>query len=214
MRILLVSVNSSSVPSTRRAEPRKRPRQERSRATFDRIVEAAARIFDERGYHSTTTNHVAEAAEVSVGSLYQYFPNKDALLVAIAERELDQAEAALAAGAAELRRSASDPATVFGALVAAAVDLNRGDHLHRVLRNAPRTAALDERLGRFIAGLRAEVEWHLLAFGLTPDLAARRAAVLVTAVDACVHELSSDDDAEVADLTDELVRWCLAMVPQ
>ena len=71
------------------AEPRKRPRQRRSTETVARMLDAAARIYDERGYRATTTNNVAEEAGVSIGSLYQYFPNKDALLVALADRHLD-----------------------------------------------------------------------------------------------------------------------------
>jgi AcrR family transcriptional regulator len=65
------------------AKPRKKPRQERSLATYDAILEAATRIFGERGYAGATTNDIAELAGVSIGSLYQYFPNKDALIGAL-----------------------------------------------------------------------------------------------------------------------------------
>ena len=74
----------------------------------DRILEAAARIFAEQGYHGTTTNHVAEAAEVSVGTVYQYFPNKDALLVGLAEQHVAEAIEGLTAVAARLRVAAPD----------------------------------------------------------------------------------------------------------
>lgn len=66
--------------------PRKSPRQARSQATVKAILDAAARVLVERGYASTTTNLVAERAGVSVGSLYQYFPNKEALIVALHQR--------------------------------------------------------------------------------------------------------------------------------
>jgi AcrR family transcriptional regulator len=62
------------------AKPRKKPRQERSLLTYDAILEAATRIFGERGYAGATTNEIAALAGVSIGSLYQYFPNKDALI--------------------------------------------------------------------------------------------------------------------------------------
>ena len=65
---------------------RKTPRQRRSRETVDVILTAAARIFSEYGWRAATTNRVAEAAGVSVGSLYQYFPGKLALLAALKER--------------------------------------------------------------------------------------------------------------------------------
>lgn len=69
---------------------RRRPVQERSRQTVERILAAAAQVFGERGY-AATTNHVADAAGLSIGSLYQYFPDKDALLVALHERHLNAA---------------------------------------------------------------------------------------------------------------------------
>jgi len=79
-------------------EPRKRPEQPRSQATFDTIVEGAARILEERGFEGYNTNAIAERAGVSVGSIYQYFPDKDAITAAVIRREaaqlLDHARAA------------------------------------------------------------------------------------------------------------------------
>ena len=68
--------------------PRKRPRQQRSQATWAAILDAATQLFQRLGYAGTTTNRVAELAGVSIGSLYQYFPDKDALLLALAERHI------------------------------------------------------------------------------------------------------------------------------
>ena len=68
-------------------EPRKRPLQARGMATWDAIIEAAAQILEVNGLHGFNTNAVAERAGVSIGSLYQYFPNKDALMVGLIERE-------------------------------------------------------------------------------------------------------------------------------
>lgn len=68
-------------------KPRKRPGQERSAATVAVIVEAAARVLERNGFEGFNTNAIAERAGVSIGSLYQYFPGKDALLSAIIERE-------------------------------------------------------------------------------------------------------------------------------
>lgn len=67
--------------------PRKRPRQARSVATFEAILEAAARILESLGFAGFNTNAVAELAGVSIGSLYQYFPSKNALIVELIRRE-------------------------------------------------------------------------------------------------------------------------------
>jgi AcrR family transcriptional regulator len=67
------------------ATVRKHPKQERSQATVEAILTATTRILTEQGYAQFTTNRVAELAGVSVGSLYQYFPNKEALIVALME---------------------------------------------------------------------------------------------------------------------------------
>jgi AcrR family transcriptional regulator len=68
-------------------DKRKRPLQRRSIATVDAIVEAAARILETRGHEGFSTNAVAERAGISIGSLYQYFPNKAAIVRALIERE-------------------------------------------------------------------------------------------------------------------------------
>lgn len=71
-------------------QARRTPRQARSRHTVECILAAAAHVFARRGYANTTTNHVAMRAGVSIGSLYQYFPSKDALLLALAERHIER----------------------------------------------------------------------------------------------------------------------------
>ena len=63
--------------------PRKQPSQRRSRETVGIILEAAARILEKDGLAGFNTNAVAERAGVSIGSIYQYFPNKDALILAL-----------------------------------------------------------------------------------------------------------------------------------
>lgn len=70
-------------------EPRKEPSQARSRALVEALVEATARVLASEGAEGLTTNRVAEVAGVSIGSLYQYFPNKSSLVAAVIERELE-----------------------------------------------------------------------------------------------------------------------------
>src|SRR6202020_3583519 len=69
-----------------RTNPRKNASQERSRLTVDALLEATARILVKEGFDKASTNRIAEVAGVSVGSLYQYFPGKEALVVAVIER--------------------------------------------------------------------------------------------------------------------------------
>ena len=66
-----------------RVKVRKSPRQERSKVMVEAILEAASQVFAELGYARATTNKIAERAGVSVGSLYQYFPNKDSLMASL-----------------------------------------------------------------------------------------------------------------------------------
>ncbi len=69
-------------------KPRRKPTQERARATWDAIVEACAQVLRDDGPSALSTNRIAKVAGVSIGSLYQYFPNKEAVLIALADREV------------------------------------------------------------------------------------------------------------------------------
>ena len=66
--------------------PRKSASQERSRSTVDALLEATTRILIKEGYDRASTNRIAEVAGVSIGSLYQYFPSKEALVAAVVDR--------------------------------------------------------------------------------------------------------------------------------
>lgn len=120
---------------------RRAPQQTRSRATVDAILDAAAAVLRTHGYDDTTTNRVAEKAGVSVGSLYQYFPNKQALVTALIERHdratwtvfTEHATAAIGRPFAE-----AVPAIIDALFAAHLVDPD----LHRVLHEQiPRTGA-------------------------------------------------------------------------
>ena len=70
--------------------PRKRPNQSRSRALVDAVAQACLRILDEEGDEALTVARIAEVSGAAVGSIYQYFPNKDAIVAMLYERVLDQ----------------------------------------------------------------------------------------------------------------------------
>mgnify|MGYP000340710702 CR=1 FL=1 len=72
------------------AHPRRSPRQERSRLMVSRILDAGRTVLIKHGYDGTTTNLIAKEADISPGSLYQYFPNKDVIIAAIVDDYTDQ----------------------------------------------------------------------------------------------------------------------------
>jgi AcrR family transcriptional regulator len=69
-------------------KPKKLPKQARSKASFDAIIEAAAQLLAAAPYDALTTNHIAERAGVSIGTLYEFFPNKEAVIAVLAERRM------------------------------------------------------------------------------------------------------------------------------
>lgn len=79
--------------------PRKQPTQERARRTYQSILEAGARILERHGYEALTTNHVADLAGVGIASLYEYFPNKHALVAETVRHVLEELLADLARSA-------------------------------------------------------------------------------------------------------------------
>src|SRR5678816_2616402 len=66
---------------------RRTPMQARGQATFDRILDATAQLLEKVGTDALTTNLIAKAADVNVATLYQYFPNKQAVLLSLFERQ-------------------------------------------------------------------------------------------------------------------------------
>src|SRR4051812_1488777 len=76
------------MPRKPRVSPRKAPTQQRARETVEVILEATARILVAEGYDRASTNRIAQAAGVSIGSLYQYFPSKEALVAALVEEHV------------------------------------------------------------------------------------------------------------------------------
>jgi AcrR family transcriptional regulator len=104
------------------AKPRKLPRQERARVTVEAILDAATRIFAERGYAGTTTNDVATTAGISIGSLYQYYPNKDAIIADLQARHVIQVRDAVVAAITSTQTASLDDA--IRAIVRAEMDVH------------------------------------------------------------------------------------------
>lgn len=82
--------------TARSAGLRNTPRQKRSEDRISQILDAADRVVERMGYDATTTNHVAAEAQISVGTVYRWFPDKDALTTAMAERHTQRLAEAIA----------------------------------------------------------------------------------------------------------------------
>jgi AcrR family transcriptional regulator len=186
--------------------PRKEASQERSRATVDALVEATARILVREGFDKASTNRIAEVAGVSVGSLYQYFPSKEALVAAVIERHR---QAIMQVVRGELAEAANQPMEQgVRTLVAVAVKAHRVDpKLHRVLaEQIPRVGRLEkaETFNREnYAIFRAYLESHrdeIRAADL--ELAA---FICVTAIEAVTHNAVLDHKMVSEEAMDALI---------
>lgn len=123
---------------------RKIATQDRSRATVDALIEATARILVREGFDKASTNRIAELAGVSVGSLYQYFPSKEALVAAVIERHQQDIMQAVRG---ELAEVFTEPVEIaVRKVVALAVKGHRvNPRLHRVLaEQIPRVGKLED----------------------------------------------------------------------
>ena len=127
-----------------RINPRKSALQKRSRATVNALLEATARILVREGFDKASTNRIAEVAGVSVGSLYQYFPSKEALVAALIDRHDQEVMRAVQDELAEAVNLPMEQAV--RKLVAVAVKAHRIDpKLHRVLaEQIPRVGRLEK----------------------------------------------------------------------
>lgn len=179
------------MPTTQRVRtaPRKKAIQPRARATVDAILEATARVLVREGYDHASTNRIAEAAGVSIGSLYQYFPSKEALVAALMERHVEEMAGVLER---ETTRVLDAP---FPSAIEHVVEAMLAAHavnpkLHKVfVEQVPRVGRLQKirdieegalRLARgFLEHRRAE-----LRAGLDLDLAS---FIVVATVEALTH---------------------------
>jgi AcrR family transcriptional regulator len=124
--------------------PRKRASQERSRATVDALIEATAQLLVREGFDKASTNRIAEEAGVSVGSLYQYYPSKEALVAAVIDRHNQELMQVVCGALADVR--ALPLGQAVRKLVVVAIEAHRIDpRLHRVLaEQIPRTGRLEK----------------------------------------------------------------------
>jgi len=136
--------------------PRKLPTQERARRTYRAILEAGARILERQGYEALTTNHVADLAGVGIASLYEYFPNKHALVAEIVRFVLDELLADLAGvGIASLYEYFPNKHALVAEIVRFVLDELLADlgASTRLVATAPPDAAMKAWLGSMYAAV-------------------------------------------------------------
>ena len=194
-------------PADRRLEPRRKPSQVRAELTRERILTAAAHVFGEHGYAAGTTNRIAERAGISIGSLYQYFPNKDAILAELLLRHLDDGAAVTAKIQAGRLPGPIDE--VFRVFVRGAIEshLDEPRLLRVLLEQAPRSQHLLEKMERLkqslVTYLRELLDGHPEVRVTDTETAAR---LIVTTVELVVHQLVADHEpVDVERLEDEMV---------
>ena len=197
--------------------PRKSASQERSRLTVDAIVEATARILVKEGYDRASTNKIAAAAGVSIGSLYQYFPSKEALVAAVIERHSQEVLEVMRKALVKVAgRPIEEAAREF---VSVGIEGHRvNPKLHRVLaEQIPRIGPL-ESVEAIDRGAHALIRGYLDAHRdeIDVDDLDVAAFICVTTVEALTHaavlhrpDILSDGKAEkfVDEITDLVVRY-------
>jgi AcrR family transcriptional regulator len=106
-------------------EVRRQPRQRRARQTVEAVLDAVVRIVKREGAQAVTTNRVSEVAGVSIGSLYQYFPDKQAIFVALHRRHIEEIDRLI--NATLVRHAESPLGTLIRALIDTMVDAHTTD---------------------------------------------------------------------------------------
>lgn len=136
--------------------PRKKPRQARSAVTVEAIFDATIQVLMSDGASRLTTTRVAERAGVSVGTMYQYFPNKQALLYAVLQRHLGIIADAVEAACRQLHGqplAAIADGLADAYLAAVRIEASRALYLASSERDVPDVA--DEMSRRIHAALRS-----------------------------------------------------------
>jgi len=202
-----------AIPTT---SPRRRPRQARAQATVDAIIKATARVLVEEGYDHASTNRIAHAAGVSIGSLYQYFPSKEALVSALVEHHQQHMRDALErALSPEAPPSLEERARLLvrGMIAAYRVD----PQLHHVLcQEVPKVGELKKVYG-FEQQLADACRRELFSVPerLRPHDADRAVFMLVNAIPSVIRAsiqadpMGQSDDRLADELTDMMVRYLI-----
>ncbi len=198
----------------RRLAPRKLPKQARSQTTVEAILQAAAQVFECHGYAAGTTNRIATRAGVSIGTLYQYFPNKDAILVALAHQHLAEGAAAVQPFLQRLSAGARFDDVLPG-IVEAMVALHAtAPGLHRVLFEETKLPQSFREEVEELEDQLVELAAHALAADphTAPGNPRLLARIAISAIEGLTHRLvlRPPPDLTPAELTREITKLICA----
>jgi AcrR family transcriptional regulator len=188
---------------------RRTPTQARSRGKVMRALEAAERIAERDGVEALTLTAVAAEADISVGALYQYLPDRDAIAHALAARYHARLEALLDDAIVSAR--AATPADPVGAVIDAVAEVYLDESTTRSLRRATVT---DDAARAHKRRMSEKVRELLIAARVVPDDAGVDvlARVVFTASDAVLHDAFTEDEPLRARLLEELERMLRATI--
>lgn len=177
--------------------PRK-PKQERAQFTYEAIVEASARVLARQGWAKCSTNRIAQVAGVSIGTLYEYFSNKEAILEVLLDRHISAGESLMAESLSTMGNPLEMPlAEIIRLLVDGYISLHEQDPaLHRRLSSeVPIPKTIEDRVIRVQTGLIDAITMvltvHPEASVSSPQLSAR---LVVDTVDTLTHRWIVDAD--------------------
>jgi AcrR family transcriptional regulator len=146
---------------------RRQPGQARAQSTVRVILEATVKVLNRDGLNAATTSRIAEVAGVSVGSLYQYFPNRDAILTALQDREFSRALELLETALADQNLRKTPRVTVSAVVKGLMLLYSNSPGLHRVLAIEGLRVAEADRVHAFDVRVVAIIRHFLAATGGT-----------------------------------------------
>ena len=190
------------------APSRRKPKQQRSRQTVEAVLEAVQRVLARHGCEAITTNRVAEAAGVSIGSLYEYFPDKQAIFAALHDRHVDEVRHVIERTMADCASASLKDFT--RELVEGLANVHAEDaELHEIV-----SAAVPEGAHAFKSALQVTFEQVISPAEqdrYTSDETKRMLFVLPHMVEALVHGVAHQKQAVISrDLAkDEAIRTVL-----
>lgn len=204
----------------RKKTARKAPVQSRSRATVDAILDGCVRILDQEGLVGATTSRIAEVSGVSVGSLYQYFENRDSILNALQDREFARTSEMLQ-GLLLTRKFESERELAY-TVISSLLDLYRASPgLHRVLaleglRVAPtdRVQAFDHKIVEILRAFLEMTSFQILRKNRHAAAFVIYHSVRATMLAAILEEPAGiTDEVLVEELTDLVVTHLIGASP-